>query len=101
MASAGAGCGNAFLGMDCVPKTDVRGTDWPLFVPVVGPFVALGTSKDRPAYALAILGAGQVVGAALFVSGLALRTPYKTSTDLLLSPSFYQGGAGLHLSSRF
>ena len=101
MAAAGQGCGNAFLGMDCVPRNAVPGSDWPLFIPIVGPFVALGTSKDRPAYALAILGAGQVVGAALFASGLAVRTPFKSGADLALSPSFFEGGAGLRLSREF
>ena len=45
MASAGAGCGNAFLGMDCVPRNDAPGSDWPLFVPIAGPFVAMATSE--------------------------------------------------------
>ena len=66
--------------MDCVPRNNVPGSDWPLFIPIAGPFVAMGTSKDRPIYALAILGAGQIAGAALFVSGLAVRTPLKSDT---------------------
>jgi hypothetical protein len=101
MASAGQGCGNAFLGMDCVPKHGAPGTDWPLFVPVVGPFVALATSKDRPAYTLALLGAGQIVGAALLVCGVAIRTPQKPGDGLVLSPSIFAGGGGLHLSRQF
>jgi hypothetical protein len=102
MASAGAGCGNAFLGMDCVPRNDVPGSDWPLFIPVAGPFVAMATSKDRPIYTLAILGAGQIAGAALFVSGLAVRAPTKPNTELVFfSPSIYQGGAGLNFSRKF
>jgi hypothetical protein len=98
MASAGAGCGNAFLGMDCVPRNNRPGSDWPLFVPLVGPFVAIGTSKDRPTYALAILGACQIAGAALFVSGLAVRKPPKTTGALEFSPSIYRGGGGLSLT---
>jgi hypothetical protein len=101
MAAAGAGCGNAFLGMDCVPKQKAPGSDWPLFVPGVGPFVALATSKDRPAYTLALLGAGQIAGAALFVCGLAVRTPSRSRSELVFSPSLFEGGAGLRLSSRF
>jgi hypothetical protein len=102
MASAGAGCGTAFLGMDCVPRNNVKGSDWPLFVPVVGPFVAMGTSKDRPIYALAILGAGQVVGAALLVSGLAVRTPSpEPYSRVSFSPSIDPSGAGVSLSSPF
>jgi len=101
MGAAGAGCGNAFLGMDCVPRNDVPGSDWPLFIPVVGPFVAMGTSQDRPTYALALLGAGQIAGAAMFVSGLAVRTPTKPDTRLVFSPSIYQGGAGVSFSSKF
>jgi hypothetical protein len=102
MAAAGAGCGTAFLGMDCVPRNNVQGSDWPLFVPVVGPFVAMGTSKDRPIYALAILGAGQVVGAALLVSGLAIWKPTPEKyTRFSLFPSIDRAGAGVSLSSRF
>jgi hypothetical protein len=102
MAAAGAGCGTAFLGMDCVPRNDVKGSDWPLFVPVVGPFVAMGTSKDRPIYALAILGAGQVVGASLLVSGLAVRTPpTEPYARVSFSPSIAPSGAGVSLSGPF
>jgi hypothetical protein len=102
MASAGAGCGTAFLGMDCVPRNNVPGSDWPLFVPVVGPFVAMGTSKDRPIYALALLGAGQVVGAALLVSALAVRPPPTDPVSRVsFSPSLAPTGASMILSSRF
>jgi len=101
MASAGAGCGNAFLGMDCVPRNNAPGSDWPLFIPIAGPFVAMATSEDRPIYALALLGAGQVAGAALIISGLAVRTPLKQGTELVFSPSIYPGGTGVTFSSKF
>jgi hypothetical protein len=43
----------------------------PLFAPLVGPFVALGTSNAEPigAFALVVDGLGQAVGLALFVVG--------------------------------
>jgi hypothetical protein len=87
--------------MDCVPRQDFPGTDWPLFLPVVGPFIALGTSKDRPAYALALLGAGQVVGVGLFASGLAIRTPYRKGSDLMVLPSLDPRTPGVRVSSTF
>jgi hypothetical protein len=101
MASAGAGCGNAFLGMDCVPRNNVPGSDWPLFIPVAGPFVAMATSEDRPTYALAILGATQIVGAALIISGFAVRTAPEPTARVSFSPSIDKSGARFFLSSRF
>ena len=86
IAAAAQGCGNAFLGMDCVQTRQDSPTDWPLFIPVFGPFIALGSDSERPAYLLALLGLGQVLGVAAVTTGLVLLKPGIPST-LTLAPA--------------
>ncbi len=52
---------------------EIRDDTAPLFVPVVGPFIAMGTLEPEGAgrAALFINGMAQVAGAAMFIGGLA------------------------------
>jgi len=67
----------------------------PLFVPLAGPFIAMGTSRDarlddpvtRVNGALLLLdGAAQLTGAALFIAGMATREPVLARTPRSYAP---------------
>lgn len=57
----------------------------PLFIPVIGPFVAIGTSdaEEAGAFMLALDGLGQLTGAALFVAGMLADEKFVTRTPSL------------------
>lgn len=83
----------------------------PLFVPVVGPFIAIGTSgtstsTDRTnAVAFALDGIVQTAGAALLIAGIAWPKPILVRTkELTLQPtpmSFGKAGSGFGFAGTF
>jgi len=76
----------------------------PLYAPIVGPFITMGTAKME-AFTTSILiidGIGQVGGAALLIAGLAAQEDVlvrdKTPPALTVAPSFGPHHAGLSLA---
>lgn len=76
----------------------------PLFAPVVGPFIALGTEQPAATGSLALVvdGAGQAAGLALFIVGLAMPRKVWLRSDLIaVTPIAAPGLAGLGLKGQF
>jgi hypothetical protein len=77
---------------------------WPLALPVVGPFVTMGTANARGAGLAALLldGVIQTGGLAMLIVGLAVKKPVlvlqqATEARLRISPSLGPTGAGFGL----
>jgi hypothetical protein len=70
-----------------------------LFVPVAGPFIAMGTMNPERGEALGLLAGGlaQAGGAAMLLAGAFARTTVlvKTDTGVLLSPTVTPSGLGV------
>lgn len=80
--------------------------DVPLFVPALGPFIRMATTPSAMAgYALAIDGAGQCVGLALFIYGLVVPQSVLVRNDLgkavVLPMRVGQGGYGVTVRAAF
>ncbi len=79
---------------------------WPMYVPVVGPFVALGTAEaagrlDGGSAAFMIAdGVAQVGSFALLVYGLAARVPVKPKAVTIV-PTASPSGYGLAIAGTF
>ncbi len=60
----------------------------PLFIPVIGPFVAIGASDAESAgtFMLMLDGIGQVTGAALFVAGMLADEKFVSRTPTAFDP---------------
>ena len=74
----------------------------PMFVPIVGPFIAVGTFESSPEMdaVLVISGLAQAGGVAMFITGFAaprpiLRRDEVALTGIRLEPWVGPGGAGL------
>jgi hypothetical protein len=71
---------------------------WPLFVPVAGPFIAIGTHDTTATSALlfTINGLGQSAGLAMLIAGLATENKFLRyrGADLELGPTFHVGADG-------
>jgi hypothetical protein len=86
---------------------DIRqGQAWPLFIPIVGPFIAMGTFHSlqaTDAFFLTLDGLVQAGGAAMLIAGFAVpkqqlvRNRY-ASLFLPMPISFGQGSAGIAFS---
>ena len=80
---------------------------WPLAVPVVGPFVAIGTTDaERAGLSFLILdGIGQTAGLTMLILGIVSKKKVWVRNDLgelRVSPiAFADGGRGLALAGRF
>ena len=81
------------------------GAGAPLFIPVVGPFVAIGTLNAEGAgtFWLVVDGLTQVGGAAMFVAGLTMREKYlqRTAAQVSLEPEVIVGPGGMKLKWTF
>jgi hypothetical protein len=78
---SGAGLFGASYGLGLVKVTAPGGGDddrQVLLLPLAGPFIYLaGSSRDTgERLAWAVVGAGQLVGAAAFILGLTMKTPW-------------------------
>lgn len=80
--------------------------DWPMYLPVVGPFVEIHSllrgNKTLVGWipAAVVAGLAQTTGAVLLITGLTLSSRLKQPPALLL-PATLPGGAGLSLVGRF
>jgi hypothetical protein len=90
-----AAVGSAFL-------EDSRNNDGhaPLFIPVVGPFITIGTANPSPmgTFALVIDGLGQAAGVAMFVAGLTVKTKIwvrEGKGEISVAPIVAAGPGGL------
>lgn len=102
----------ATTGFDSDTSVDApRGALW---IPAVGPFIAIGTSPHRPAGVTALYaldGVVQVASLSLFVTGLVLQHEGSTSAatagthaklwTLTLAPEWTGGGPGAALVGTF
>jgi hypothetical protein len=73
---------------------------WPLFIPVVGPFIAIGTTHSSNSATSSVLlginGAGQAAGLAMLIAGLVLENKvlrYRGAA-LEIGPSVQVGAHG-------
>ncbi len=77
----------------------------PLFIPVVGPFITIGTlnAEGAATFWLVVDGLTQVGGAAMFVAGLTMREKYlqRTATQASLEPEVIVGPGGMKLKWTF
>ena len=76
------------------------------YIQLAGPFIAAADNRDAVGYSMEFaLGAGQIVGAALIISGLAVRKKQFVriaELDLDLSPTMFGANKpGLSLHGRF
>jgi hypothetical protein len=77
---------------------------WPMFIPAVGPLIAIGTadSSGTGAAILALDGALQLAGIGMFIAGFAAPTvEIVEDRDLTITPMADSGGGGLSLSTEF
>jgi hypothetical protein len=67
-----------------VSTTSVRSELAPLYAPIVGPFITIGTAQSTGAGTAILLldGIGQSAGLALAITGLALRETYLERNDV-------------------
>ncbi|MDP2270345.1 MAG: hypothetical protein Q8N23_30235 [Archangium sp.] len=86
-----------------------QGQAIPLFIPIIGPFIAMGTFRSLQAtdvFFLALDGLVQAGGAAMLIAGIAaprhqlIRDRY-ASLFLPMPMSFGRGSAGVGLSGTF
>ena len=78
----------------------------PLYIPIVGPFVALGTAEAEGSgiFWLLALGLAQSGGAAMGIAGLVMpdeKVLYRNDVRLRIMPVVAAGQAGLSVSGQF
>lgn len=75
----------------------------PMFVPVVGPFLEFGETRNSTArFGLTVLGLGQVAGATMLIIGLTNpRTVLVRNDQLTLAPLLGDHASGLAIHGRF
>lgn len=110
LTGAGAGVLGGFWALSAVIATAGVGygtgdASWPLYVPIVGPFMAIGTTKELDESILLLVTDGglQVGGATMLVLGLAIpvkklvrdSATLKLSPDVALAPVFTGNSFGV------
>lgn len=88
--------------LDNLGCTDNCNQLWPLYIPVVGPFIQIGRSSNSVAPLLVLDGVVQVGCAAMLIAGLAVKRKvpvYGQNTHIV--PYAASGGAGLMALGRF
>ena len=80
-AMVGAALSEAWSKDDTIDNDD---TAWPLFIPVAGPFIGIGTMKASygPGFMLVIDGLAQTGGVAMFIAGLAAKKEILVRDDV-------------------
>jgi hypothetical protein len=78
----------------------------PLYIPIVGPFVAMGTSDAGATgiFWLGLLGVAQAGGAAMGIAGLVMpdeKLLYRNDVRLRILPVVGSGQAGLSVTGQF
>ena len=100
-AYAGNNCGYDYYGYSsggCYDRV------WPLFIPVVGPWIQMGFGNDATTTAyLAFDGLVQAGGLAMIIAGAVTRTKVAVyaKNGLQVNPLLASGGTGLLVSGRF
>lgn len=96
----------AFFGLIAGAVNEAEGSNTdvaPMFVPVIGPFLEFGETRNSAArFGLTVLGLGQVAGATMLIIGLTNpRTVLVRNDQLTLAPLLGDHASGLALRGRF
>ena len=80
-AAVGAGLSEAWAHDDDISNDD---TAWPLFIPVAGPFIGIGTmhASYGPGFMLVLDGLAETGGLAMFIAGLAAKKELLVRDDV-------------------
>jgi hypothetical protein len=99
-----AGLSESFDNDDKIENDD---TAWPLFIPVAGPFIGIGTMNASygPGFILVLDGLAQTGGLAMFIAGLAAKKQILVRDDVYdaqieLVPLVGAGTTGLAITGR-
>ena len=96
----------AFFGLIAGAVNEAEGSNTdvaPMFVPVIGPFLEFGETRNSAArFGLTMLGLGQVAGATMLIIGLTNpRTILVRNDQLTLAPLVGDHASGLAIRGRF
>ena len=74
-----------------------------MYVPVVGPFIQMGSASPTEQLILAVDGVAQTAGLVMLVAGLFTTRTVLVRNDLgvSISPAYVKNGAGMALSGSF
>ncbi len=104
-ALVGAALSESFNDDDTIENDD---TAWPLFIPVAGPFIGIGTMEASygPGFILVLDGLAQTGGLAMFIAGLAAKKQMLVrddvyAVDIEVAPLVGGGTSGLAVTAKF